>query len=82
MVETVLLTAPEIVKHVVTLTASALVRRDGWALIVLKVYTNVKRRLKIKCHGKASNLYKCAVLNIYLTYNCIKMVLIFLDIQL
>lgn len=47
MVETVLLTAPEIVKHVDTLTASALVRRGGWALIVLKVYTNVKRRLKI-----------------------------------
>lgn len=40
---TVLLTAPEIVKHVDTLTASALVRRGGWALIVLKVYTNVKR---------------------------------------
>lgn len=82
MVETVLLTAPEIVKRVDTLTASALVRRDGWALIVLKVYTNVKRRLKTKCHGKTSNLYKCAVLNIYLAYNCIKMVLIFLDIQL
>lgn len=78
----VLLTAPEIVKHVDTLTASALVRRDGWALIVLKVCTKVKRRLKIKCHGTTSNLYKCAVLNIYLTYNCITMVLIFLDMQL
>lgn len=79
---TVLLTAPEIVKHVDTLTASALVRRGGWALIVLKVYTNVKRRLKIRCHEKTSNLYKCAVSNIYLTSNYITMVLIFLDIQL
>lgn len=82
MEATVLLTAPEIVKHVDTLTDSALVRRGGWALIVLKVYTNAKRRLKIKCHGKTSNLYKCAVLNINLTSNCITMVLIFLDIQL
>lgn len=79
---TVLLTAPEIVKHVDTLTAFALVRRGGWALIVLKVCTNVKRRLTIKCHGKTSNWYKCAVLNIYLTSNCITMILIFLDKQL
>lgn len=49
---TVLLTAPEIVKHVDTLTASALVRRGGWALIVLKVYTNVKRDWRLNVMKK------------------------------
>lgn len=36
MVPTVLLNALQIVKHVDTLTASALVRRDGWDTIVQK----------------------------------------------
>lgn len=49
---TVLLTAPEIVKHVDTLTASALVRRGGLALIVLKVYTNVKRDWRLNVMKK------------------------------
>lgn len=80
MVEIVLLIVFEIVKYVDILMVFVFVRRDGWVLIVLKVYINVKRRLKIKCYGKISNLYKCVVLNIYLIYNCIKMVLIFLDI--
>lgn len=46
MVETVLLTALQIVTHVDTLTAFVLVRRDGWDTIVQKVNTNVRRRLK------------------------------------
>lgn len=52
MVPAVLLNALQIVKHVDTLTASALVRRDGWDTIVQKVNTNVKRRLKIKLPWK------------------------------
>lgn len=42
MVEIVLLTALQIVTHVDTLTASALVRRDGWDTIVQKVNTILK----------------------------------------
>lgn len=41
-VETVLLTVLQIVKHVDTPTDSALVRRDGWAIIVQQVNTNEK----------------------------------------
>lgn len=75
MVPTVLLNALQIVKHVDTLTASALVRRDGWDTIVQKVNTNV-RRLKIKLPWKTSNLYKYIQIytNIYLTPNCIPIV--------
>lgn len=41
-VETVLLTALQIVTHVDTPMASVLVRRDGWAIIVQQVNTNEK----------------------------------------
>lgn len=41
-VETVLWTVLQIVKHVDTPTDSALVRRDGWAIIVQQVNTNEK----------------------------------------
>lgn len=52
MVETVLLTALQIAKHVDTRTASVLVRRDGLDTIVQKVNTIVKRRLKNKLTWK------------------------------
>lgn len=52
MVDTVLLTALQIAKHVDTRTASVLVRRDGLDTIVQKVNTIVKRRLKNKLTWK------------------------------
>lgn len=69
MVEAVLLTALQIVTHVDTLTASVLVRQDGWAIIVQQVNTHEKEDLRINCDRKTSNPYKCTVLNIYLTPN-------------
>lgn len=69
MVEAVLLTALQIVTHVDTLTASVLVRRDGWAIIVQQVNTPEKEDLRINCDRKTINPYKCTVLKIYLTPN-------------